>query len=82
MEKPEIEVEIRTKVKDEETARILMMSLAPDEDFELEGLRIKTSYEENTVITRISCSRGLRSLAETLNEVMLAYALVLNSIEL
>lgn len=82
MKTPEIEVEIKTKVNDENLARILTLSLTPDEEFELEGLTIRTTYEKNIVTTKIVCSRGPRSLAETLNEIMLAYEVVLSSAEL
>jgi len=82
MKTPEIEVEIKTKVNDENLARILTLSLTPDEEFELEGLTIRTTYEKNIVTTKIVCSRGPRSLAETLNEIMLAYEVVLSSMEL
>ncbi|MBO3763267.1 MAG: hypothetical protein QXS21_05355 [Thermoproteota archaeon] len=82
MKNPEIEVSIRTKVDDENFARILTLSLTPDEEFELEGLTIRTTYEKNVVTTKIACSRGPRSLAETLNEVMLAYEVVLSFMKL
>lgn len=82
MKNSEIEVEIRTKVKDENVAKILTLSLNPDEEFELEGLSIRTTYEKNIVTTKVVCSRGPKSLAETLNEIMLAYEVVLSSMEL
>ncbi|MCI4439262.1 hypothetical protein JHC27_05410 [archaeon] len=82
MKNPEIEVEIRTKVEDEDVARILTLSLTPDEEFDLEGLAIRTTYEKNIVTTKVVCSRGPRSLAETLNEIMLAYEVVFGSMEL
>jgi len=82
MKNPEIFVEVRTKTKDEESARILATALNPDEKFELKGLSIETSYEGNVVKTKIFCSRGPRSLAETFNELMLAYELVLKTLEI
>ncbi len=69
---------LRFDLKDKARAETLAKSLKPDEKFRLQGLKISSKLEGNSVTIRVSCERGARSLSETLDDLLSAIKMVLD----
>jgi len=69
---------LRFDLKDRARAEMLAKSLKPDEKFKLQGLKISSKLEDNSVMIRVSCERGARSLSETLDDLLSAIRMVLD----
>ena len=69
---------LRFDLKDRTRAETLSRSLKPDEKFRLQGLKISSKLEGNSVMIRVSCERGARSLSETLDDLLSAIRMVLD----
>ena len=72
-----IRANLRFDLKDKNRARTLAGSLKPDERFRLEGLKIRSKVDGNSVLIYISCDRGSRSMSETLDDLLRAVKTVL-----
>ena len=72
-----IRASLRFDLRDRARAETLAGSLRPDERLRLEGLRIRSKVEGNSVSIYISCERGSRSMSETLDDLLRAVKTVL-----
>ncbi|MEM1547518.1 MAG: hypothetical protein QXN75_00610 [Thermoproteota archaeon] len=52
------------------TARIIYLSMKPDESFKAKGLKAFSELEGNRIVFKVACGRGVRSLAYTLYEYL------------
>ncbi|GEM_PF-1170558 len=52
------------------TAKIIYLSIKPDESFKARGLRAFSKLEGNRVVFKIACKRGIMSLAYTIYEYL------------
>jgi len=51
-------------------AKIVYLSMKPDESFKTKGLRAFSNLEGNRIVFKIACRRGVMSLAYTIYEYL------------
>ena len=62
---------IRLEYKDAKTAKAVALAVSPDNFKTPPGLEVKTSLEQNTVVTRIECSGKLATFTATIDDLLL-----------
>lgn|GEM_PF-3248385 len=68
----QLQIKVSLELEFGELSEVIYGALKPDEQFELEGLKLVSRLDEERVVIDIDCSRGPKSVLMTLDDLFTA----------